>query len=128
MKFDIDYFIAKYEAIPDELFTVHLFENYEGQKCSVGHCGVYDKAGITPESLALKQVLAELPVTSKRTGELVVDAFSTFPVKASNISDGLVKEYPQKTPKQRILAALCDAEVLQQVRVEEILEYELAVV
>lgn len=125
MNYNVDYFINKFEAIPEYHFTTHLFENQNGQKCPAGHCGVTHQHTVTPEGIALKQVLINLPITSKRSGTLIVDAFSTFPYKASCISDGLTKEYDQATPKQRILAALNDVKLMKHVRLEEIFDHEL---
>lgn len=125
MEYDVNYFINKFEAIPESQFTTHLFQNQDGQKCSVGHCGIFSVHNVTPEGIALKRVFVNLPITAKRSGTLVEEGtFSIFPHKASYINDGLVKEYTQPTPKQRILAALNDVKAMENIKLEEVLEYD----
>lgn len=127
MNYNVDYFINKFEAIPESHFTTHLFENQDGQKCVVAHCGVFHLHTVTPEGIALKQVFDSLPITGKRIGTLIVHQHLTFPYKASCINDGLTKEYRQATPKQRVLAALHDIKAMEAIRIEEIFDHELAV-
>jgi hypothetical protein len=51
-----DYFIAKFEAIPEELWTTRVFRD-GGKCCAMGHCGAnYTDAGPaihTAESVGL---------------------------------------------------------------------------
>ena len=56
MKYTLEYFISKFEAIPENLWTVGTFEDDKGCKCAYGHCGFSDKEIIssTPESTALR--------------------------------------------------------------------------
>jgi hypothetical protein len=85
-----DYFIAKFEAIPEELWTTGEFK--EGEKCcAFGHCGVNLDCCHNEESEGLIRLMLQL-------GEFVVTA----------INDGEHPDYQQPTPKQRILAALHD--------------------
>ena|ERR1700733_9702192 len=102
----VDDFIAKFEAIPEEMWITDSFRSPDGARCALGHCGadmICDPAGVitttTPESLALNElfrihigVLAE-HVNDKRDG---------------------FKRYLQPTPKQRILAALRDIKAKQE--------------
>mgnify|MGYP005833708425 CR=1 FL=1 len=87
-KYDLKYFIEKFVAIPDDEWTTNDFENYIGQRCALGHCGF--RKGQT-SGFAEGDHLMEL------LGHEVVA-----------INDGVVTHYKQKTPKQRILAALKD--------------------
>lgn len=85
MIYDADYFIAKFEAIPEELWCINHFESGNAC-CAFGHCGarVFNP---TVESGALSGVLNEVGC-----GVL--------------INDGDDQNFQQPTPKQRILAAL----------------------
>lgn len=90
--YDKAYFIAKFEAIPEELWCTHAFVDEEGRHCAMGHCGDRSEIVSPPECRALKSLL--------------VDRYDGNAVPA--INDGLDPRYPQPTPKQRILAALND--------------------
>lgn len=81
--YTVDYFISKFEAIPEDKWCVDFTEDYNGNRCALGHCGGIN----THESNILRSILC-MPV--------------------SFLNDGLKPEYPQPTPKQRILAALYD--------------------
>jgi len=85
--YNADYFIAKFEAIPEEMWTTKTFLNDQGQCCALGHCGARDGTNMTAE------------------GEALLDLFSAFPkgVVSTNDTPSL-----HSTPKQRILAALHD--------------------
>lgn len=37
--YDIDYFIAKFEAIPEENWCRAHYTDYAGRHCAIGHCG-----------------------------------------------------------------------------------------
>ncbi len=80
-----DYFIAKFEAIPDEKWTTGVFVHGD-RCCALGHCGP-NIGYYTPEAFALSSMLGH---------------------QASFINDGFDSRYLQPTPKQRILAALRD--------------------
>lgn len=87
MKYDVDYFIAKFEAIPEDLWMAGDFT--DGVRCcAFGHCGEKGWTNpLTQESTCLSSLLE---------GEV------------ARINDGNDDKYPQPTPKQRILAALRD--------------------
>lgn len=87
------YFIEKFEAIPEEMWTVNVYT--EGDKCcAFGHCGV-NAIGGTKESTALAEIIANTP---GKYGYVDI------------INDGDDNRYKQPTPKQRILAALRDVQ------------------
>jgi len=89
MKYDVDHFINKFEAIPDELWTTGKYN--DGDKCcALGHCGQYDAQSHYNEE-------------TKALGLL-------FSVKydITLINDGKCDRYKQSTPKARILTALKD--------------------
>lgn len=92
MKYDVDYFIAKFEAIPEEYWCI--FGRHKGdQHCAHGWCD------------------SNLPDEEKG----LINVF--FPLKkgygVAGINNGLDGRYPQPTPRQRILAALYDIKKLQ---------------
>ncbi len=83
-------FYKKFEAIDDSLWTTESFTN--GAKyCALGHLGCRKRfGGITDEGHQLSTILGGHPSV------------------VANINDGHLPEYPQPTPKARILAALKD--------------------
>lgn len=85
--YDKAYFIAKFSAIPDELWCMNAFVDSMGRMCAVGHCG--ERLGhYTEEGEALARVL------------------KTSSWGVGDINNGGNCRYPQPTPKARILAAL----------------------
>lgn len=82
-----DYFIAKYEAIPEDKIIAGKWIDGKGGCCGMGHCGRFGPYQSTPESLALAAILPNW----------------------QGINDGFSLVYKQETPKQRLLAALRDA-------------------
>jgi len=86
--YDIDYFIRKFEGIPEDQWTKGSFCEEDGRCCALGHCGVRNPEDegrplYTPEANALRRILPK-----------VVD-----------INDGYIAR-PEAGPKKRILAAL----------------------
>lgn len=113
MKYTVDYFIAKFSAIPDDKWNNYIqYDDNTKIRCAFGLCGI------------IKPI--------RRYGELTVDGTNTDEGKAliniflaigwdiesgkwvTDINNGYCKEYPQPTPKQRILAALHDIKAMQE--------------
>lgn len=90
MTYNVDYFINKFEAIPEDKWFVGSYQNPNNpeQKCARGHCGGDYSWLSTEEEMALLKLLGRFTTTS--------------------INDGIDLNYQQPTPKQRILAALYD--------------------
>jgi hypothetical protein len=110
--YTVDYFIQKFEAIPADRWRTHMLQDECGRKCANGLCGVTAEMTATSESLALKDIFSVLKLT--RTSGCKMDAdFADYSVKVEYINDGIVNEYQQPTPKQRILAALYDIKTMQ---------------
>lgn len=95
MKYDVDYFLNKFDTIPDdEWYTGNFVNSFNPkQKCALGHCGGgkfyrVQTGYATVESLALSRLLW-LPLE----------------IYAPGVNDG---EYPDlgDTPKERIMTAL----------------------
>ncbi len=94
MNYTTCYFIRKFTAIPEELWTTGHYVKPNGTKCATGHCG--ETLGYTTDE---SEAFAEL--------------FSILDREAINVNDGYNDEYPQPTPKQRILAALHDIKIME---------------
>jgi len=94
-EYTVDYFIKKFEAIPEENWISGRYLSTDGY-CALGHCGER-RWGFTPESLAL------------------VDLFFDYELAVASVNDGNSYMFPQPTPKQRVLAACRYIKALQDV-------------
>lgn len=88
--YNLNYFIEKFEAIPEEQWCVGTTDNGRGQHCALGHCGMdnYSSLKEVPEALALKDLTIHRGISVVLTNDMM---------------SGM---YRQSTPKQRILAML----------------------
>jgi hypothetical protein len=127
MIYDVDYFIRKFDSIPEHLWTTGTVGNSDGPRCANGHCMGDDHDAFTEETAGLYKVFLPLKVHFLGTwqgGRELVE-YTTGPFKgrysykADRINNGLVEEYQQATPKERILAALRDIKKMQQPPVKE---------
>lgn len=109
------YFIDKFERIPaGEFCTGNLTDKY-GRHCANGHCGVIDgQFGFeyTDESRALQKVMNRLPITDFDKEE-IYDFVRCYSTKMARVNNGKVAEYQQLMAKDRVLAALRDAQVIE---------------
>lgn len=97
MNYDVDYFINKFESIPEENWCVGMYESEDGTKhCAAGHCGEDFTNLSTRESDALADII-----------EL------NFMCKVASLNDGLVSRFNQPDPKSRVLAALYEVKKFQ---------------
>lgn len=94
--YTVDYFLQKFEAIPEEEWTVRKFKRPGGRKCALGHCGMDNNWEHTAESAALSTIFRNR-WNGKVTVVDVNDNNSEF-MRSLGINGG--------TPKQRILQAL----------------------
>ena len=97
-KYTVDYFIRKFEAIPDDRWTTEKYIDHDDRRCAIGHCGVSEDGNFvgaeTPESCALRAIF------KLHLGNLCV----------ASVNDGDCPWlFPQATPRARILAALRQA-------------------
>lgn len=91
MNYDVDYFINKFEAIPEDKWCTGNYIDKAGNHCALGHCG--ERAvlgGLTEEAKALSGL------------------FTQIDDEPAGVNDGHSDAYNQPTPKQRILSALRD--------------------
>lgn len=119
MIYDVDYFIKKFESIPEDKWRTHMLEDERGRKCANGLCGVTSELSCTIESLSLKEVFSCLRLT-RTSGCRMDEDFNDYSVKVEYINDGITNEYQQPTPKQRILAALYDIKKMQNKDIESV--------
>ena len=90
MTYNTQYFIDKFEAIPDDKWTTGKYTEGNGVCCALGHCGERESSVDSTKANALRQLFGYEPFT------------------VSTVNDGGYPAYPQPTPKARILAALND--------------------
>ncbi len=91
-KFDVDYFIKKFRAIPEAKWCTQLLRNHDDtQRCALGHCLTLPDSYFSSECGALQELFSE-----------TLDTFPGF------VNDGDHSRYQQLSPKKRILAALKD--------------------
>lgn len=100
-KFTPEYFIEKFEAIPEDRWATGSLENYRGCRCALGHCGVLDLFKLTPEAVALAQILR--PVASQVDTYVGTDEARV--VYAVNDRDYEFGDLGS-SPKERIINAL----------------------
>jgi hypothetical protein len=107
--FTVDYFIEKFSNIPEERWAVGTFEDAAADKMNPK----YDAqafCGVTPANKFLvfnAKTIHEVPYYLHEAWSLV-RLFGRGDRKVSAVNNGTTKAYPQKTPKQRILACLAD--------------------
>lgn len=115
--YTVDYFIKKFEAIPENLWLSFDQGNWGGPCCALGHCRASSdnvSGDSTPEGEALQDLFYKngLRVRNALFEMQYITPGGQFPAVAF-INNGLVLEYAQRTPKQRILAALYDIKAMQ---------------
>lgn len=117
MKMDTQYFINKFEAIPEKKWIVCSFSNGYGAHCANGHCGATTFQRNTEEVQALYDVMINLPITipdDKKCNYGSLVNHERYAVASAAVNNGDAAEYQQATPKQRILAALRDIQAKEQ--------------
>ena len=104
-KYTVDYFINKFEAIPEEKWFSGSYHNVTMERfCALGHCGMRRSMGamICAGNDETNSLDFLFKIISK-DGDTHV----------AKVNDGQDDRYPQPTPKQRILAALYDIKRMQ---------------
>lgn len=103
MKYDVDYFIKKFEAIPSWRWVAGAFSKFHGlQHCALGHCGVKrnrdGKILINTEATALENLV----LSYLKTNIISINDCGYF-----------YNSFPEATPKKRVLAALYKIKAMQ---------------
>lgn len=90
--YTIDYFINKFEAIPEDKWHTgnYCSDIDNSQKCALGHC------------------MTEEIYWTKETSDLTELVKTFTKLEVPDVNDKVSDEYPQDTPKKRILAVLYD--------------------
>lgn len=127
--YDVDYFIKKFKAIPDSLWTVEKFIDSSGRRCALGHCGL-----LAQTSFAYVNETNTLTALTSKFEEAAA-LINIFPLKGDGlnmiawINNGHHPKYQQPTPKARVLAALLDVKKsainFQTVTFKNVIEEEL---
>lgn len=115
MKYNVDYFIKKFEAIPEEKWCIDDQNDDYGRHCAYGHCAHtsrQEENAFHDFDLEKSKNIFLTPTVCKKMQK----------TKLADINNGYYREYQQPTPKQRILAALYDIKANEAVKeAEEIL-------
>lgn len=95
--FDVDYFLNKFDAIPENEWTTHTYTRYEEvvKHCVFGHCGVRVANGIDTTFTNESQALVYLFDQSLK--------ISVININDNNVGFAFDLE---ETPKQHIMSAL----------------------
>lgn len=112
--YTVDYFISKFQAIPESLWASGSFSN-RGRCCAAGHCGINVESDYDGNAEAKAFVNIFRTIKISNMGRVYKnELFDTVVV----VNDGFAEQYPQPTPKQRILAALYDIKRMQEPVIE----------
>lgn len=97
MKYDVDYFIKKFNKIKPSKWCTGVLTTPDGRSCALGHCGMTKR--FSPSDLTYEYTSEGLALA-----ELILDHTATHTVL--NVNDISYKGL--KTPKGRVLACLRD--------------------
>lgn len=104
--YDVNYFIAKFEAIPEKEIGYS-----QDTGCAYGQCSPNRMRGhLTQEGIALTNLMQSI----KGLTPIINATWTPYESTPARINNGDVAQYQQPTPKQRILAALYDIKAMQQ--------------
>lgn len=101
--YDVNYFIKKFQAIPEELWVTNVYTSLENDSahCAMGHCGVNDSQILNAESNALAELFnLHLGFEEPFGPQIVNDYPATYPAIS------FLDRERDNTPKKRIMAAL----------------------
>lgn len=104
MEYNVDYFIKKSEAIPEDRWAVGHFVAGDAS-CAQGHCGVrIDQWDNAAQERYFKNI--DMFPEAASLIRLFQPNYYDTGVVVAKINNGAHPDYRQPTPKQRILAAL----------------------
>lgn len=104
MEYNVDFFIEKFQAIPElRWWTGQYISNDGYAKCAMGHCGCV--SGFDAEF-------------NKEVSSLILLFGGFLGFNIHSINDGDNRAFPEATPKQRILSALHKIKEIQQGQME----------
>jgi len=105
---DAQYFIDKFEAIPEEKWTTHTQIDHDGKRCALGHFLPAEYRNIN-DWYSGSIICGSHTEEGKAMARLFGGEFCI-----AKINNGGDPKYQQATPKQRILAALRDVQIIEQ--------------
>lgn len=105
--YTVDYFINKFEAIPEDNWLIREFMDDKGSCCVMGHCDYTYNNGLT-ERGCLEELFKQ------GLHAYVPNSFNSCYYVEQAINNGDHPDYKQPTPKQRILSALYDIKKMQE--------------
>lgn len=98
-------FIKFFEKIPEEQWTIKTYHSIDRSKhCALGHCGVRVGAGPTDTFNSRPEYPAAAALSALFRRFIIRHGVATI----NDGDSGTRSDYPQLTPKLRILAALAD--------------------
>lgn len=121
--YTVDYFIKKFEAIPEGKWCSFQQDNGRGQNCALGHCnrGVeYDALVNFCYSTPFKGTFIPSKSWAAQFGIVITPHYANpnrwTPQEAwiADVNNGSYAEYQQPTPKERVLACLYDIKAKQE--------------
>jgi len=92
-EYTVEYFINKFEAIPEDQWTTEVYEDDLGRQCAFGHCST----STNPDKIGF--------VGTTEAADLLI-LFIRADLSVACVNDGRDDRFQQPTPKQRILTAL----------------------
>lgn len=110
--YDVNYFIQKFQSIPEKRLITHNCYDRNGNGCAIGWCAGNAPAincYSSPEYFALINLFSSIKPITHNTPQWAI----------ADVNNGDHPDYQQPTPKQRILAALHDIKQ-QQINVDSI--------
>lgn len=118
MKYTVDYFLKKFEEIPEENMIRWEQTDEEGRHCAYGWCMLPEKINLTVAGEGDGHTTEEGKSLTKLFNQLKNCThmhWGTIGRKLSPalVNNGVILEYRQKTPKKRVLAALQDIKRIQ---------------
>lgn len=118
MKHDVDYFIKKFSAIPDNLWITYSRSNGQGGHCAHGWCDVQTVAQYSGSFGKMTE--EEKGLIDIATKYFTWQPLYSLPERVSfrgfaYINNAPSDRYPQTTPKARVLAALEDIKRQQEI-------------
>lgn len=102
-QFNVDYFIKKFKAIPEDQWCVDKFSNDEGQKCAQGHCIPKSVLEGTPKEYNLR---TSPEIQELKALILLFEKEVSRNTIIAHINNGTHSGYQQDSPKKRVLEAL----------------------
>ena len=113
---DAQYFINKFEAIPEEKWCINYQMNGKGQRCALGHLMPEDAIRWSCYGHQTSEGLAISKLFEGCINGVMKSYYPEFQgaLNVAVVNNGGALEYQQSTPKQRILAALRDIQKKEQ--------------